>query len=348
MVFTSEGAHVVDVVGGTEVGMDFGSYVSILSPIDPWWEAMWDTSDFMGETIGPFVPEVGAPDFFFDVTMETYLDPLPDYSPVGPISTDLQLSALRRMSHRWCDPEDADLACDETAYYNYFTTPTGCGWNLSHIVSVGGPKVNLATEYFNEHTWAVWTSDESGCEFEELADGGVYVFPSGRYYTGDGYSVISIVEDLNLTSWTAICDGAEICNRELDGCFTNNGDTTFQTDDSCFADPELNVDGPTITEPYAGLIIWGTSGWDTRAAANWFAQNRRRFNALFTATTDKIGENKRGVTTLILNTEHVGDSCGDWMEGVQEILGPPAGRWRLSESAWGVWIYQPLPLAIVW
>jgi hypothetical protein len=340
MVFTSEGSHVVDVVGGTEVGMNFGSYISANAPTDPDFEAMWDTQDFMGETIGPFVPEVGAPDFFFEESMLTYLDPLPDYSPAGPILTDLTLTALRRMSARrapcwWL--EEGELAwknAKKKQYVNYFTTPTGCDWNLTHIVAVGGPKVNLATEYFNEHTWAVFTSAESGTEFEELEDGGIYVFPSGNYYVGDGWSVITIADDLNLTSWTAIYDEEELVYWGGDECNIFNTDMAPQGD---------VVDGPTICEPYAGLIIYGMSGWDTRAAANWFAQYRHMFSVLYTNSSYP----KKGATTIILNTNRIGEVCDEtWEWGIKEILGPPAGRWRLSESAWSVWIKAPL--SITW
>jgi hypothetical protein len=334
MVFTEYGSHVVDVVGGTEVAMDFGAYVG--APYsdtlgDPWFEAMWDTIGFMGETPGPFVPETGAPDYFFEQTQETYLDPLPDYSPVGPITTDLQKTALRRKSHR-DGPEGAQ-------YFNYFTTPTGCGWNLSHIVAVGGPKVNLATEYGNEHTWAVYVSEDSGTEFEDLEDGGIYVFPSGNYYTGDGYSVITVVDDLNLTSWTSVHD--------QDTFVDNFGNTvTFDTDMQGHI-----VDGPTLNDPYAILMIYGMSGWDTRAAANWFAQYRQYFNPSLGFDQTGLATNathpKLGATTIILNTDHIASVCDEgWLYGVQEILGPVAGRWRLSESAWNVWMAAPI--SITW
>jgi hypothetical protein len=350
-VFTSEGAHVVDVVGGTEVGMDFGSLVGTTDGYrlddwywaDPWWEAMWDTSDFMGETIGPFVPEVGAPDFYFEQTQETYLDPLPDYSPVGPIVTDLKKTALRRMSNR----RGGGWFCDDQ-YTNYFTTPTGCGWNLSHIVAVGGPKVNLATEYFNEHTWAVWTSEESGTEFDDLMDGGIYVFPSGNHYTGDGWSVVTIVEDLNLTSWNAIYDLEWFFD---DRCGLGCVWTQMDTDGVGVFD----VQGATLVDPYAALLVWGMSGWDTRAAANWLAQYRAMFNDGFDpdgiglATNATLqpdnGRPKLGATTVILNTDHIAECCDDgWEWGVKEILGPPAGRWRLSDTAWGVWISAPISI----
>jgi hypothetical protein len=348
--FTDAGAHVVDVVGGTEVGMDFGSFIIWPYPPwvpDPWWEAMWDTMSFMGETIGPFVPEVGAPDFFYTKTMQTYLDPLPPYTPAGPIDTDLSLTALRRMSNRRGSGIDCDLQ-----YVNYFTTPTGCGWNLSHIVAVGGPKVNLATEYFNDYTWAVWTSDESGCEFDELADGGIYVFPSGNMYPASdgGYSVISIAEDLNLTSWTTVYDDEmlwdEQCNWQWWG---------YETDLNANTD-----DGATLSDPYAGLVIWGMSGWDTRAACNWFAHYRKLFNdqtdwitGLGLATNATLqpplglhgGRPKLGATTIILHTDHVAECCDeDWLWGIKEILGPVAGRWRLSSTAWGVWISAPVSI----
>jgi hypothetical protein len=334
MVFTSEGSHVVDNVGGTEVGMDFGSWVGPSWCEDPWFEAMWDTIDFMGGAIGPFVPEVGAPDFFWELTQMSYLDPLPPYSPVGPIEKDLKLTAMRRPSYRnwpFCSADQDD------AYFWYFTTPTGCDWYLWHVVAVGGPKVNLATEYFNDHTWAVFTSEESGTEFEELDDGGIYVFPSGNHYTGDGWSVITIVEDLNLSSYSAIYD--EECVGEWYGA--DAGWFPYQTD----LDP-TNWDGPTLVEPPAALLIWGMSGWDTRAAANWFAQYRSCFNQLFSnATIQPGGYYKRGVTTIILHTDHVGDVCAeDWQYGIKEILGPPAGRWRLSETAWNVWISAPLSI----
>jgi hypothetical protein len=361
MVFTEEGSHVVDVVGGTEVGMDFGGYIGMFkgfpgmgSP-DPWYEAMWDTSDFMGQAIGPFVPEVGAPDFFFDLVNETYLDPLPDYSPCGPINIELQLTALRRMSAR--------RACcwGDNPYTNYFETPTGCDWNLTHLVSVGGPKVNLATEYFNDHTWAVYTSLESGTEFEELEDGGIYSFPSGNYYVGEGWSVITIVEDLNLTSWTAIYD-EECVEFWGGGCAGGIGAWPGPYNTDGLAGGTI-IDGPTLVDPYAGLLIWGMSGWDTRAATNWFAQYRQFFNDLTDipygiglATNATIqptgafghfpfgGRPKLGATTIILKTDEM--KCNKWMNPVAEVLGPCAGRWRLSETAWGVWIAAPL--SIMW
>jgi hypothetical protein len=304
--------------------MDFGNYISDNTFSDPFFEALWDTIDFMGEGMGPFVTPTGAPDFFFAGSMETYLDPLPDYSPVGPITTDWELTALRRKSARRAPCWGGDT------YTGYFTTPTGCKWDLNHIVAVGGPKVNLATEYFNEHTWAVYVSEESGTEFEELMDGGIYVFPSGNYYVGEDYSVITIVDDLNLTSWTAIADYVKY---PFVGC------SRYDTDD--FDSPE-SQDGPTIVEPYAALLIWGMSGWDTRAAANWFAQNRHEFRGTNLMTDDLY--RKEGVTTLILYTPEVMDSCTDWENGIKEILGPPAGRWRLSTTAWGVWIKQPLQI----
>jgi hypothetical protein len=335
MVFTSEGSHVVDVVGGTEVAMNFGEEANDSSSgyEDPWFEAMWDTIDFMGSSIGPFVPEVGAPDFYFEQTMETYLDPLPTYSPVGPIVTDLQKTALRRMSagRTYCWDEDED------PYINYFTTPTGCGWNLCHIVAVGGPKVNLATEYFNEHVFAIWTSSESGTEFEELEDGGIYVFPSGNYYVGDGWSVLTVTDDLNLTTWTAIYD--EMCLIDSSGAL----DKHFNTDGNW---PGTILDGPTLVDPYAALSIWGVSGWDTRAACNWLAQWREELDDVWTNATDITGPKKAGVTTLILHTPHVAEVCDedDPVWGIKEILGPPAGQWRLSETAWGVWIAAPLSI----
>jgi hypothetical protein len=337
MVFTSEGSHVVDNVGGTEVAMDFGAKVGppVLAPgwTDPWFEAMWDTIGFMGESPGPFVPD-DDPDYFFEQTQETYLDPLPDYSPVGPIVTDLQKTALRRMSHR-----NGVIGGDDW-YYNYFTTPTGCDWNLSHIVAIGGPKVNLASEYANEHTWAVFTSADSGTEFEDLEDGGIYVFPSGNYYTGDGWSVITIVDDLNLTSWTAIHD---------EDMVIDNMGNLWNTYDTDGFGVDVNLDGPTLTEPYAFLMIYGMSGWDTRAACNWFAQYRQYFNPTWGFDPLGLATNathpKLGATTIILNTDEIADCCDDgWLNGVKEILGPVAGRWRLSDTAWNVWIAQPVSI----
>jgi hypothetical protein len=256
----------------------------------------------------------------------------------------------------------ADCCWGGDTYTNYFTTPTGCEWNLTHIVAVGGPKVNLAAEYFNEHTWAIWTSEESGTEFEELEDGGIYVFPSGNYYTGDGWSVITIVEDLNLTSWNAIYDQEML---EAWNGFCHFGyDTDGGTNNPWWGAWDQIIDGPTLTDPYAGLLIWGTSGWDTRAASNWFAQYRQFFNDITdlqlgtglatNATLQPFGawghwpfggRPKLGATTIVLNTDHIAECCDeDWLYGVAEILGPCAGRWRLSESAWNVWIAAPLSI----
>jgi hypothetical protein len=111
----------------------------------------------------------------------------------------------------------------------------------------------------------------------------------------------------------------------------------------------VNLDGPTLTEPYAFLMIYGMSGWDTRAACNWFAQYRQYFNPQLGFDPLGLATNathpKLGATTIILNTDEIADCCDDgWLNGVKEILGPVAGRWRLSDTAWNVWIAQPVSI----
>jgi len=321
MVFTSQAASVVDVVGGTEVGEDFGGLVGWTDG-DPWWEAMWDTKGFMGEAFGPFYGV--SPNFFMTVAGKDFID-----GPPTPVTLSYKFSGWRRPQNRTNGESGVD--------WDLFTTPTGAPWDINHTVVLGGPKVNLAAEYFNDHTWAVWTSSASGCEIPELANGGIYVFPSGNIYTS-GFSVITICDDLNLTSMTAIYD--EEVDRIIPG--------PFSTD----LNPWNNqLDGPTLVDPYAGLLIWGISGWDTRAAANWLAQYRWDFDDLCTNATYP----KYGATTIILHTPHVAEvfdnpaigpnQClGEY--GIKEILGPVAGRWRHSVTAWGVWI--TVPCSIDW
>jgi len=316
MVFTSEAASVVDVVGGTEVGEAFGAYVGPPWGFpDPWFEAMWDTTDFMGGVPGPFYGT--APDFFKTVDGKDFID-----SPgIVPMSWDF--SGWRRRQNRTV----GDIYDASGVDFNLFTTPTGFSWDVNHTIVVGGPKVNLAAEYFNDHTWAIWTSEDSGCEIEELLDGGIYVFPSGNIYTED-FSVITICDDLNLTSWTAIYD------EEPPWRVVTNGWAEFQTD----LDP-LNLDGPTLVDPYAGLLIWGISGWDTRAACNWLAHYWWEFDDLGTSIRAPW---KRGVTTLILYTPEIAEVVDEgWDNGIKEVLGPCAGVWRHSIAAWDVLIEVP-------
>ena len=331
MLFTSEAAHVVDVVGGTEVGEAFGSYVS--DPLgtrttDPWWEALWDTTGFTEGSKGPFYGT--APNFYKTVAGKDYLDGSGEYVPLS-----WKFSGFRRVQNKTFGTggSSGDLGED----WDLFTTPTGFYWDVNHTIVVGGPKVNLAAEYFNDHTWAIWTSSASGCEIPDLASGGIYVFPSGNYY-GKGYSVITICDDLNLTSQRAIYD--EEKNRWITGNFST--------------DPNLRtggfhsiMDGPTVVDPFAALLIWGYSGWDTRSACNWLAQHWVDFTTLYTNATDQpeTGVGKKGVTTLILYTPKIAEVYDyDYMYGVREVLGPAAGRWRYSVGAWDLWIAIPCSL----
>jgi len=323
MVFTSEAASVVDVVGGTEVGEAFGSYISWWPWLaDPAWEAMWDTTGFMGEVFGPFYG--AAPDFFMTVEGKDFVDA--DTTPFAPLTW--TFSGWRRIQNRtYGDPDDHPYGQPDVDW-NLFTTPTGQDWDVRHTIVIGGPKVNLAAEYYNDHTWAVWTSEDSGCEIDDLADGGIYVFPSANYYT-EGFSVITICDDLNLTSWTAIYD-EEI---RVTGA-------AYQTD----LDPAI-LDGPTLVDPYAGLLIWGYSGWDTRAACNWLAHYYMEFNDFLggDGLWTNLDETKLGATTVILYTPEIAEVVDEgWLNGVKEILGPCAGVWRHSVSAWSVWIEVPV------
>jgi len=320
MVFTSGAAHVVDVVGGTEVGEAFGSYIGLTGD-DPWWEAMWDTAGFTEGAAGPFYGT--APNFFKTVAGKDYLDGSGEYVPLS-----WKFSGWRRVQNRTIEPAVNLQFGKSEEDWNLFTTPTGQYWDVNHTICLGGPKVNLAAEYFNDHTWAIWTSSASGCEIPDLANGGIYVLPSGNYY-GAGYSVITIVEDLNLTSQNTIFDEYQ---RFLGGA-------NFSTDPN-----ERIWDGPTLVDPYAGLLIWGYSGWDTRSAANWLAQYWINFHSLYTNATAPV---KRGVTTIVLYTPKIA-GCVDygWEYGVAEILGPVAGRWRFSTGAWDLWI--SIPCSIVW
>jgi len=315
MIFTSQAASVVDVVGGTEVGEAFGSYIGWTDG-DPWWEALWDTTGFMGEAYGPFYGV--APNFFKTVAGKDYID------DPGVVPMSWKFSGWRRMQNRTCGESGVD--------WDLFTTPTGGEWDINHTIIIGGPKVNLGAEYYNDHTWAIWTSSASGCEIPELANGGIYVLPSGNIYTS-GFSVITICDDLNLTSWTAIYDEEAV--RIVPG--------VFQTDLAGAA----NLDGPTLVDPYAGLLIWGISGWDTRAACNWLAHYWWLFNGFSTSLRAPW---KRGVTTLILHTAHVAEVVPEWdpldpvgsaLYGVKEVLGPCAGVWRHSVAAWDVAIEVP-------
>ena len=315
-IFTHEAASVIDVVGDIEVGADFGSCVGLAPGVDPWFVALCDASGFTATGMAPFSLLGGAyPDFYTEVAGAVYFDPVP---------VTWRFTGLHRRGERndWTG-----------RIMDLFTTSTGASWDINHTVSIGGPKVNLATEYFMEHSWAVWTSAASSCEIPELIDGGIYVIPSGNYYVGDGYSIVTIVEDLNLTSWTCIHDEEQF--------WTGSGWNRVNTD----CNPAgWVVDGPTLVDPYAALLIWGISGWDTRAACNWFAHYRCNFNTLWTNATVGInGRRARGAVAVVLYTPKVASTVGNpWDYGVKEILGTCAGRWRLSTTAWGVWIEVPV------
>jgi len=133
--------------------------------------------------------------------------------------------------------------------------------------------------------------------------------------------VITITDDLNLTSWTSVYDGAY----------------GFQTNTTAYK-------GPTLVDPYAGLSIWGVSGFDTHAACYFLAHYWCNFHDLYINATAK----KRGATSIVLNTDKMADVCDEtWMYAIQEIDGPPAGRYRKpTGDTWGPW--YAFPCSIDW
>ncbi len=301
MVFASEAASVIDVVGGTEVGEAFGSFISVTG-LDPWWEAMWDTTGFMGEAYGPFYGV--SPNFYKTVAGKEYVDNL------GTIPLSWKLSGWRRIQNRTNGESGVD--------WGLFTMPTGASWDINHTIIIGGPKVNLASEYFNDHMWIIWVDPATTAS--ELPEAGFFSIPTGTFYPAShgGYSLITIAEDLNLTSWTSIYDGEQIG----DGVF-------FETNSAA-------LDGPTLSDPYAGLLIYGISGFDTLAAAYWLAHYWCNFNTLYTNETTP----NRGVTSVLLNTVKMrGISDNTWQWAIQELVGPVAGRWRAeARSNWVPWM----------
>ena len=311
----AEGAATIDVVGAVMVGEAFGSFVDwtcLTCPVDPIWLAMYDIEAFSGLATAPY--------YTLEKDSLVYFDP---------VTVTLKLTGWTRRQNRACG-QWYPLGETSPVDIDYFTTPTGCSWDVNHTINVGGPRVNLGTAYFNEHNWLVWVDpDATGSELDEA---GVFSIPTGQFYpeSEGGISVITITEDLNLTSWTAVHDAMGLWDRTT-GC------TTIRTNSSA----PTGLDGPTLIDPYAGLSVWGISGVDTHAAAYWLAHYWCEFHELLiNATTD---HEKRGATALVLNTGKMADVCDEtWMFAVQEIIGPPAGRWRFETgTTWGPWISYP-------
>ena len=311
---TMQGAATIDVVGAVMAGEAFGSYIDLSAPwacpTDPWWLAMYDTQVFS--------PLATAPHYTLTKNSLVYPDPVP---------VTLKLTGWQRMQGRMNN--QGNLATD------IFSTPTCYTWDVNHTIDIGGPRVNLGTAYFNEHSWIIWV--DPATTGSELPEAGFFSIPTGTFYpeSEGGWSLIAICEDLNLTSWTSVYDNAWL------------PDLTHYDTNAHSADPGL--DGPTLNDPYAGLIVYGVSGVDTHAATYWLAHYWCKFNQLYTNAT----ELKRGVTAILLNTAKM---CGvvdhteaDWGDGthggewaIQEIVGPPEGRWRAETGTnWGPWMSYP-------
>jgi len=276
---TKASAHSIDSSGAALVGGALGACFN-----------MFDTTAFA--EFGTAAPPV----YYMTAIAEPEWDP-----------TLLRLTGMKRKTDLW-------NLTSAGAVTDIFTTPTGSGWDIQHLISVGGPKVNLCTEYFNERTFVIWVSEDSG---SELTEEGFYSILTGQFYPADGpYAIISITDDLNLTTWTAIWDGLA-GNDYVPG----------------------TSDGDTLVLPYAGLSVWGCSGFDTYAACNWLGYYYLNFNSLY---TDTYPINERGVTTIILNTEKIEAVYSHtWEWAIQELVGPVDGRYRTERgTGWGSWVYN--------
>jgi hypothetical protein len=311
---TNQGAATIDVVGAVMVGEAFGSLIGTWCDTDPVWMAMYDTQVFSK----------------LSTVANTYTLTKPSLVYPDPVSVNLKLTGWQRMQGRW--PNQDDLVTD------IFTTPTCYTWDVNHTINIGGPRVNLGTAYFNDHAFIVWV--DPATTGSELPEAGFYSIPTGTFYPeSDGkYSLIEICEDLNLTSWTSVFDNVDM---------SGYGDY-YDTNPNAVYD---SLDGPTLNDPYAGLIVYGMGGDDTHAASYWLAHYWCRFNELYTNATDQPEymswsegmRGKRGVTAVLLNTVKM---CGvvdnDWQYAVQEMVGPVQGRWRAETGDnWGPWISYP-------
>ena len=305
---TAEGAATIDTVGAVMAGEAFGSFLgsNTLSSVcgyDPLWMAMYDTKVFSALAT--------APSYTLVKSSLVYPDP---------VHVTLKLTGWQRRQGRGY--------MQNNMVTDIFSTPTCYTWDVNHTICIGGPRVNLGTAYFNDHTWIIWV--DPATTGSELPEAGFFSIPTGTFYpeSHGGYSLITICEDLNLTSWTSVYDGEQIG----DGVF-------YQTSDQ--------LDGPTLSDPYAGLLVYGISGIDTHAAAYWLAHYYCNFNDL--ATNETLGKIiKRGVTSVLLNTVKMcGVTDNNWQWAIQELVGPVAGRWRAEAgSNWGPWMAYPI--SIIW
>ena len=320
---TNQGAATIDVVGAVMTGEAFGSFfIDEHSPecgvecdLDPLWLAMYDTEVFS--------PLATAPYYTKTKTSLVYPDP---------VTVTLKLTAWQRRQGRMYKQDNMRTGI--------FTTPTCYDWDVNHTINIGGPRVNLGTAYFNDHSWIIWV--DPATTGSELPEAGFFSIPTGTFYpeSEGGYSLIAITEDLNLTSWTSVYDNA----------WLDDG-THYDTNPS-----GVSLDGPTLIDPYAGLIVYGVSGFDTHAAAYWLAHYWCNFNDLYINATVFPGTSagKRGATAILLNTAKMcgvvdHESTADWGDGthggewaIQEIVGPPAGRWRFETGLyWGPWLSYP-------
>lgn len=278
--FTKHAANAIDGIGASAIGGAIGAYSN-----------MFDTTGFT-----QFNGTSSPPIYYLTLNGGTKW-----------YSTILRLTGIKRRTDLW-------NLTSTGAVKDVFTTPTGDGFDLQNLINVGGPKVNLATEYFNEHSLVTWVSQEAGSEFTSE---GIYSVITGQFYPADGpYAVITVTNDLNLTTWTSIWDG-------LGGNDYASGTT----------------DGDTLILPYAGLSVWGCSGLDTYAACSWLATYYMNLNSLYTSTNPA---NKRGVTTIILNTEKIkAVNENSWEWAIQELTGSVDGIYRTeSGEGWNTWAYN--------
>ena len=309
---TNQGAATIDTVGAVMAAQAFGSWtgwtLSVQNTYDPLWYAVYDTKAFSALATAPY----------YTLTKSSLVYP-------DPVHVTLKLTGWQR--------EQGRGYMQNTWKNQTLQTPTCYWWNLNHTIAVGGPRVNLATAYFNDHTWIIWV--DPATTGSELPEAGYFSIPTGTFYPAShgGYSLITIADDLNLTSWTSIYDG-ELIGYQKGVTYQTNGTAS---------------DGPTLSDPYAGLLVYGMSGIDTHAAAYWLAHYWACFNKLYTNETKQkhTGVGKRGVTSVLLNTEKM---CGvsdniDWQWAIQELVGPVAGRWRAeSGTEWGPWMAYPISI----
>jgi len=304
---TNQGAATIDVVGAVMAGESFGN--------DTGWmrrkaglTILWTEDPIWSAMYDTKVfSQLGtAP--YYTTTKDSLVYP-------DPVHVTLKLTSWQRRSGNY------HYAANTVT--GLFTTPTGFTVDVNHTICVGGPRVNLGTAYFNDHAFIIWVDPATTGSEEPSA--GYFSIPTGTFYpatASGGWSLIEITDDLNLTSWTSVYDGKVL----LDG-------TVYQTSTSAV------TDGPTLVDPYAGLLVYGMSGIDTHAASYWLAHYYSKFNTLYTNATTP----KRGVTAILLNTAKMSavvDKNYEW--AIQELVGPVTGRWRAETgSNWGPWMSYP-------